>query len=138
MAHSIPARLTGPYTAAAGRRFGFTVGAAFLVFAGIAFWRGHPTVTTILAALGGTLGLGALVAPASLGPVERAWMRLALAISKVTTPIFMGVLYFLVLTPAGILRRTLGSNPLVHRPAAGGGVWADRSESSRSNLERLF
>ena len=41
-------------------------------------------------------------------------MALAHAISKVTTPIVMGVMYFVVLTPVGVLRRGFGGNPLVH------------------------
>jgi hypothetical protein len=135
LAHSVPARLS-PYTAAAGRRFGLTVGIAFGVFAGIAFWRGHPTVTTVLGSLGGVLILAGLAVPSMLGPVDRAWMKLALLISKVTTPIFMGIIYYVVLTPAGLLRRTIGSNQLVHRGA--NGVWFDRTSTPRSSLERLF
>jgi hypothetical protein len=136
LAHSIPARLS-PYTASAGRKFGLTVGIAFGVLAGIAFWRGHPTTTTVLGSLGGLLVLGALVAPSALGPIDRAWMKLALLISKVTTPIFMGVVYFVVLTPVALIRRAFGGNALVHRTGVSG-VWFDRTATSRSSLERLF
>ena len=38
---------TGKMTASEGRRFGLTVGTAFLVFAAIAWWRGHPTTTLV-------------------------------------------------------------------------------------------
>ena len=89
MATRVPARLT----TAQGRRFGLTVGGAFLVFAAIAYWRGHSTSTAVLGGLGATLALAGLIIPAHLGPVERAWMRLAHLISKVTTPIVMGVMY---------------------------------------------
>jgi hypothetical protein len=134
MAAGVPARLT----AAQGRRFGLTVGAAFLVFAAIAWWRGHPTTTAVLGALGGTLSLAGLVIPTLLGPVERAWMRLAHLISKVTTPIVMGAMYLLVLTPVGLLRRTLGSNPMVHQPERGT-YWKARPEGKRAgDLTRQF
>ena len=125
------------YTAAQGRKFGFTVGGALVVLGGIARWRGHPTTFVVLAALGAALILMALVAPAALGPVERTWMKLAHAISKVTTPIFMGIIYYLVLTPIGVIRRSLGHNGLVNRPGAMG-LWGDRSATARSNLDRLF
>jgi hypothetical protein len=42
-------------------------------------------------------------------------MKLAHALSKVTTPIFMGIVYFVVLTPIGFIRRSFGGNPLVHK-----------------------
>lgn len=135
MAERVPARLTR----AQGRRFGVTVGVAFLVFMAIAWWRGHPNVTTVLGTLGGLLVLAGLAIPTYLGPVERAWMALAHAISKVTTPIVMGVMYLAVLTPAGILRRRFGGNPLEHRPGAEG-YWQERPANRRrsASLQRQF
>ena len=136
MAHPVSARLSSEYTAAAGRKFGLTVGLAFAAFSGIAFWRGHPMTFTVLASLGGALVLGALVLPRQLRVVDNAWMKLALVISKVTTPIFMGIIYFVVLTPIGLLRRSFGANSLVHRSGANG-YWTDRG-GARSSLDRLF
>lgn len=114
MATGIPARLS----AADGRKFGLTVGTAFLVFGAIALWRGKQRTAIVLLALGSLLVLGALVAPTALGPVERAWMGLALAISKVTTPIFMGIVYFLVILPIGLVRRLTGNSPILPRGRA--------------------
>jgi carbamoyltransferase len=128
----IPARLTR----ARGRRFGLTVGAAFLVFAGIAFWRGHPTTAAALASIGGPLALAGLVIPIHLGPLERWWMALAHAISRVTTPVVMGVIYLLVLTPIGAIRRGLGGHPLVHAPV-NQSYWKARPETARRSKSML-
>ena len=131
---SIPARA---YTAAAGRKFGLTVGIAFAVFSAIARWRGHPTSFVVLASAGAVLILAGLVIPTALRGIDAAWMKLAHLISKVTTPIFMGVIYFLVLTPVGLARRAFGGNSLVHRADAHG-FWADRTGKGVSSLDRLF
>ena len=135
MAERIRPRLT----AAEGRRFGLTVGAAFAVLAGIAWWRGHPTTTTVLGSLAGLLIVAGLTIPTLLGPVERAWMGFAHAISKVTSPIVMGLMYLLVLTPVGLLRRTFGGNPLVH-PEVNHSYWRPRPENARrsASLFRQF
>ncbi len=135
MDKEIPTRLTP----AEGRKFAFTVGVAFLVLAGITWWRDHPTLLRIFASLGGVLLLAGLVVPGKLGPVYRGWMGFALLISKVTTPIFMGVTYFLVLTPVALVMRLLGRNPMVHRPVSDS-FWAPRSPESgtRSDLNRQF
>lgn len=111
LATGIPARLT----AAEGRKFGLTVGAAFLVLAGISLWRKHPIPAGVFGALGALLLASGAVIPARLGPVNRAWMGLAHAISRVTTPVFMGVIFFLILTPVGLVMRLFGRNPLVRR-----------------------
>ena len=135
MAAGVPARLT----AAQGRRFGVTVGGAFLVLAVIAWWRGHPMTTQVLGSLGVVLVLAGLLVPTRLGPVERAWMGLAHAISKVTTPIVMAVIYFVVLTPVGVMRRTIGGNPLSHAERERS-FWKTRPANARrsASMERQF
>jgi hypothetical protein len=135
MAERVPARLTSRE----GRRFGLTVGTAFLVLAGILWWRGRVTTSTVFATIGGALVMAALVMPTRLGPVERFWMAVAHAISRVTTPIVMAVMYFVILTPAAMLRRLFGENPLVHREAANG-FWKTRPANARrsASMERQF
>lgn len=120
-----------------GRKFGITVGAAFGVLAAIGFWRGHLIVPVIFVALGLPLLLAGLSIPGRLGPVYRVWMRGAHAISKVTTPLFLGIVYLLVLTPAGLLMRGLGRNPLRHEESDGG-YWVRREPGQRTDLDRQF
>ena len=135
MAERIRTRLT----AADGRRFGLTVGAAFLVFAAVAWWRSHPAVAITFGVVGGTLMLAGIAVPTHLGPIERAWMALARAISKVTTPIVMGAMYLGVLYPVGVLRRTFGGNPLTHA-AVEQSFWRHRVPGSRrsASMQRQF
>ena len=129
------------YTASRGRKFGLTVGIAFAIMAALSFWRGHEAFPKVSGAIAIALLLGALVVPRALEPVERGWMKLAHVISRVTTPIFMGIVYFALLTPIGIIRRTFGRNPLVHE-AGRGGYWISRPraerERKRSQMERQF
>ena len=120
-----------------GRKFGLTVGAAFGVLAAIGFWRGHVYVPGILATLGTLLVMGGLAIPGHLGPVFRAWMRVAHAISKVTTPLFLSIMYLVVLTPAGLLMRALGRNPLRHSESEGG-YWVMREPGQTGDLDRQF
>ena len=120
-----------------GRKFGLTVGAAFVVLAAIGAWRGHVVLPVVLAAVGLVLGVAGLAIPGRLGPVHRAWMRGAHAISKVTTPLFLGLMYLLVMTPAGLVMRALGRNPLRHGES-GGGYWIRREVGQESDLDRQF
>ena len=97
LAQRIPARLSP----AEGRKFALTVGAAFVALAGFTWWRGHQKVATVAGALGAAFIVAGLLAPGQLGLVYRGWMAFGLALSKITTPIFMGVVYFLVISPIG-------------------------------------
>lgn len=124
------------FTASDGRKFAFPVGIAFLLLAGLLFWRDKETLWRIAAGLGGALILAGAVVPGRLGPLYRGWMRMALAISKVTTPIFMGIVYFLVLTPTGLLMRLFGKKPIEH-PPEDGSFWQPTG-GRRSDLRRQF
>ncbi|MBA3317170.1 MAG: hypothetical protein H0T50_03655 [Gemmatimonadales bacterium] len=132
MAQGSPARLTPPE----GRKFAFTLMAAFGVLAGVSWWRDHPRATLVFGLVAGAFALGGLLVPGKLGPVYRGWMGFARVISKVTTPIFMAVVYFLVISPIAAIRRAVGGNPLrAHRGTTG---WVDRHQAPRGDLTRQF
>jgi hypothetical protein len=128
-------------TAREGRRFAWTLAAAFAVLGGIAQWRGRERVAAIFAVVGGLFLIAGLVAPSRLGLVERAWMGFARAISRVTTPVFMAVIYFVVLTPTGLQRRTMTKRRL-SPPRSAKTFWVDRKpmdpEAARRRMERQF
>ena len=115
------------------------MGAAFVALAGLLWWRGHGAVAPGPAALGTLLVLAGLAVPARLGPVHGAWMGLATALSKITTPIFLGIAYFGVIAPVGLLRRLVGRNSLV-RPPSQPSFWIAREPGARrrGDMERLF
>ena len=134
LAHGISARLTP----AELRKFGLTVGGVFLLIAAYSLWRDRDALMGIAGGIGGALVLLGAVVPRSLGPAYRAWMGLALLLSKVTTPIFMGLVYFLVITPIALLMRAFGRNPLAPH-AKTESAWALRPEGSRrGDLQRQF
>ena len=121
-----------------GRRFGLTVGAAFLVLAALFYWRDHAVPLVLAAAAAVFFLAGGLLLPGRMSPVFRAWMRLGLAISRVTTPIFMGILFFLVIMPFGLVARAFGHRPLTARDSYGS-FWRVRAEGERrSDLGRQF
>jgi len=124
-------------TRAEGRKFGLSVGLAFCALAALVLWRGHVPLGRGFGGIGIILVLSGLLIPGRLDLVYRIWMGLALAISKVTTPIFMGLVYFVAIMPMGILRRNLGQHPLRHRKRDDS-YWVTRSSEKTGGLERQF
>jgi len=134
VATRIPARLT----AGEGRRFGVTVGLVFLAIAGVSLWRGREIAPAATGALGVALVVTGLLVPTRLGPVYRTWMGLGNVLSRVTTPVMLGLMYFGVLTPIGLLRRFFGANSLRRtRPGSTGWV-SRRTETVRTDMKRQF
>ena len=133
MAAPDPARLTP----SAGRRFAWSVGGALLIIAGVAWWRGSVWSPRALGALGAVLLAAGAVAPSRLGGVYRMWMAVGNALSNVTTPIVLSVVYFCVVTPTGLLIRLSGRGVLRHR-LRNGSYWSPVPSGGRSRLENQF
>ena len=135
MAAGVPARLSH----ADARRFGLVVGAAFCLLGALFWWRGRLSIAETFGGLGAALIILGLVRPPMLAPVYRAWMGLATLISKVTTPILLGAVYFLAITPIGIVRRLAGQRPMRARET-GDSFWVARDNRGRqrTDMERQF
>ena len=94
-------------------------GAVALVFFGCLFalglWK-DKTIPIYLFGFLSVLGLGFIVAPAPLKPVYAAWIRIAHFIGKNITRLILILMYYLVMTPAALLKRLFGGAPLPTKP----------------------
>ncbi len=124
-----------------GRRFAFTLAAAFTVIALLAGWRERELLSRGAWLVASLLLAAGILIPTRLGPLERAWMKFGFLLSKITSPVFLGLVYFVVFTPAGLIRRGLGKNAVAHRLVAGS-YWKTRAavdpEIRRRSMERQF
>ena len=93
------------------RSFGFVFASVFAVFAGIALLRDSGLWAWWLAAAT-VFFVAAIGFSRALDPLNRAWHRFGLLLGKVTTPIVLGLLFFVTVTPTAILFRLLGKDPL--------------------------
>jgi len=93
--------------------FALIVGGALLVIAAFQWRRGAPQwVWVTLIAIAAALLLAAAVAPSLLRPVYRGWMRLGEALAWVNTRILLTLIFFLVVTPIGLVMRLFGRSPI--------------------------
>jgi hypothetical protein len=62
-----------------------------------------------------------------LTPLNRAWMKLGLLMGSVVNPIVLGVLFFAVFTPVGLVLRLAGRDAMARRwDAARPSYWVER------------
>jgi hypothetical protein len=54
----------------------------------------------------------ALVSPSVLAPLNRLWTRFGLLLHKIVSPIVLSIMFYLVITPIGLLMRLFGKDPL--------------------------
>lgn len=96
------------------RQFGLVVGGVFAV---IGLWplvvrSESPRVWAM--ALGGLLLVLGAVVPQSLTQVHAGWMKVGHVLGTINTKILLGMLYYLLLTPMGLVMRLMGKDPM-HR-----------------------
>ena len=99
------------------RKFGLVTGAIFIgLFGIIPMIIKHKTTHWTLPRWplfpGVPLIVMGLLIPTALAPVHRIWMKASLVMGWVNTRIILTVVFFVVLTPLGLLRRLLGKDTL--------------------------
>jgi hypothetical protein len=94
------------------RNFGLIVGG---IFGAIGLWpaliRGGDARTWCLV-LAVLLIVPAVTAPTLLWPAHRAWMTLGSVLGWVNTRIILGIVFFVVITPMGLVIRLFGRDPM--------------------------
>lgn len=118
------------------REFGLGAGAMIAVVFGLFLpWLFDGRFPLWPWVAGGVFGLAALVTPAALNPVYRAWMRVALLLGRITTPLILGLVFYLAITPMGMVMRLFGYDPMRRRDS--GEAATHRIESTATERERL-
>ena len=93
--------------------FALIVSAALLAIAAYQRWRGaEPWVVLTLVSIAAVLSLLSAIAPSLLRPVYRGWMFIGEALGWLNTRIILTLVFFLVVTPIGLLMRLFGRSPI--------------------------
>lgn len=115
------------FEGSSNRAFGL-VFVGFFTIVGIVPWAfgGKLHLWALVLALG--LLVVSLLLPSLLAPFNRAWLKFGLLLHKIVSPVVLGIMFFLVVTPIGLLMRMFGKDPLrlKFEPSADS-YWIDRS-----------
>jgi len=91
--------------------FGLTFFVFFLAIALLPIIHGNPPRiwAGILSAL---FFLLALLAPKLLAPANSLWLKFGALLHAITSPIILGIMFYLVITPIGLIMRAMGKDLL--------------------------
>jgi hypothetical protein len=93
------------------RNFGLVMAAAATIFGCLPLLRAAPPHWWLLT-LAVIFGAAAYVAPRALFPLNYAWFRLGLLLHRVISPVVIGAIFFLCVTPIGVIMRIIGKDVL--------------------------
>ena len=119
------------------RSFGFLF---FIVFLAISLWplisqedlRLWALILSLIFLILGILNSKILT------PLNKLWIKFGILLGNIVSPVVMGVVFFIVVTPIGLIMRLLGKDLLrVNKNEATFTYWIDR-EKKTDTMKRQF
>ena len=72
-----------------------------------------------------------------LTPLNRIWFKFGLFLGKIISPIIMGIIFFLVVTPIGLIMRLFGKDVINLKFDSNKSYWIEKTEP-KSNMKNQF
>jgi len=122
------------------RKFGIMMGIAFLALTGIIYFK-HKNIFLPTTVISGAFFAVGIVFPIVLKPLYIAWMKFAFILGWINTRLILIVLFFLVITPIGLLLKLLGKDLLDRKiDKKSPSYWwiEDRREFNPQDYEKQF
>jgi len=126
-------------SAAELRKFGLSTGIAFVVIFGLLLpWLFEFKIPHWPFVLGVILVGSGLAAPTLLKPVHRVWMWLAMKIGAFNSRVLLGLVFYVAITPVGLVRRLIGADPLGLRASTASTYRKSSRQRTPASQERPF
>jgi len=121
------------------KKFGLTLGIAFGLLGGLSLWRGHVFRGGFLTLFSLVCFLG-ILQPLRLKPLYKAWMWISAFLGAVMTRVILTLLFYLVVTPLGLLARVFRQKLLERRfDRDASSYWvAVKGRKTNADYERQF
>ena len=109
------------------RTFGLVFFGIFLIAAAYGWYQQFSnTWVEVFLVLASILLLCTLIAPKLLRPLNKAWYQLGLFLGRFVSPIVLGILFFIVISPIATVMRLVGRDALLIKKRQVDSYWIDR------------
>ncbi len=113
------------------RKFGIIAFIFFSGLCGVSVWRNKEVLTWFFGTIA-FLGFALLLLPGPLAPLHSGWLKVGHFIGKTITVILMSIAYYLVITPAALIKRRAGGRPIPLKPDKNCSTyWVERTEPAQ-------
>lgn len=120
------------------REFGFVMALACLVLSIVIAWRRGGMPPIFLPALTVCFALASAFCPQLLAPLNAAWSLIGRLLHRLFSPLVLGVLYYGLITPFGLVFRWIKKDPLrLERNSAIETYWIRREGADRDPGRRM-
>jgi len=118
------------------KSFGIVFFVVFLIISLFPLLKGEKVIFSLLIISIVFLTLG-LLNSKILFPINKLWFKFGLILGSIISPIIMGIIYFFILTPTGLLMRLFGKDVLNLKWNKNNTYWIDKT-GPKSKMKNQF
>ena len=121
------------------RSFGITMGIILFIISGLLMYYDKESYQ-LIAIIASIFILLGFIAPILLKPIYFVWMIFAAILGWVMTRVILSLVFYLIITPIGLITRILGEDFLALRKKKSDSYWnyRDSSEELNQDYEKQF
>ena len=122
------------------KKFGLTMGIILSVIGFFLLWKKNNNYNYILF-LAAAFFITGLILPSILRPIYKAWMALAVVMNFIMTRVIMAVIFYLIVTPTGLIASLTGKKFLdmkIDKSAKSYWIIREKTNKLKSDYERQF
>lgn len=116
-------------TLPSNQKFGWFFAAVFALGGAYGIWKNYPQWAISLFVLAAVFAAVTLIAPKALAPLNRLWFGLGLLLGRIVSPIVLGLIFFMLITPVALVTRIFGRDELRLKKRQIASYWINREPS---------
>ena len=121
------------------KKFGYFFSAIFLIVATYFLYTSSKAVGYVLVIIALFFFITTLIKAKLLLPLNKFWMQFGLLLGMIISPIVLGIIFFGLLTPYGVIMRIMGRDELRLKIIKTNSNWKLRSmKSPQTNFKQQF
>lgn len=109
------------------KTFGWFFAFVFIVGAAYMYWQNYHTEAMLLGAIAVIFVVLTVVKPSLLSPLNRLWFKLGMWLGKIVSPLVLGLLFLVLITPVAVIARLCGRDELLLKKRNVKSYWVERN-----------
>ena len=122
------------------KHFGLLLSIIFFILAVYLIFKKSIFLGQFLLILSGTFFLVSIAIPKSLSRITKLWLRFGDILGRVVSPITLGLIFFILIAPIGLLTRLFGRDELLLKKKNKKSYWLARQKTDEkfNSFEKQF
>ena len=116
------------------RSFGITMGIILFFISGLLMYYDKESYQLIAIIASTFIGIG-FILPMLLKPIYFVWMIFAAILGWVMTRVILSIVFYLIMTPIGLITRIIGEDFLSLKNISSNSYWNNRDSSTELNQD---